>query len=303
MDLSIVIVNWNTRELLAKCLESVYAYRPKGEFEVIVVDNASSDASASMVRDRFPEVVLLETGENVGFARGINHGIRVSQAEHILLLNSDAELLPETCQRLLEVVNNESSIGMVGARILNTDGTFQASFNDFPTIWSEAIQALGLAKQVYGPYHPSHDPKEANEGRLCDWVPGACFLVRSAAIDDVGLLDESFFMYSEEVDWARRMWNGGWQVYYCADAAVLHWGGKSADPASERQLGLLYSSKVKYFRKHHGPVVAAMLGFIIRLAALLKSSYWLARWALNPDNRSYRLRMTSHYAVASRLRP
>jgi N-acetylglucosaminyl-diphospho-decaprenol L-rhamnosyltransferase len=296
MKLSIIIVNWNTCDLLAQCLDAVYAYPPQGSFDIWVVDNGSTDGSQKMLADRFPQVELIQNQENVGFARANNQAIRASQGEYVLLLNSDALVLFDTLQRLVDFADSHPKAGIVGGQCLNPDGSFQASFNHFPTVFSESLLLFGLAEHIYSPSFPSAAPEESQQSRPCDWVGGACLMARRAALSEIGLLDEGYFMYVEETDWCYRVVKDGWQVFYCAEAKVLHYGGQSASRASAQQRLRLYESKARYFRLHHGRRAELLFRRSARISALLKSVYWFGKSLLNRADSVSWQQFSSHWS-------
>ncbi|MDH4136450.1 MAG: glycosyltransferase family 2 protein, partial [Anaerolineae bacterium] len=245
-DVSIIIVNWNTKDLLAQCLQSVYDTVSDLAFEVIVVDNASTDGSPTMVRDHFPQARLIENRKNEGFARANNQAICASHGRYLLLLNSDTITQPGALEAMVHFADRHPEAGIVGCKLLNADGSLQPSWAQFPTFCSELMghnfrrrrpMADGLAYEV-------------------DWVGGACLLARRKAIEMVELLDEDFFMYSEETDWCFRMVRNGWKVYYLPGAEVIHFGGGSSQRASDEMLMQLYQSKLRFFRKHYGALPA-----------------------------------------------
>ncbi len=265
IDLSIIIISWNTRELLAECLESVYATMPDRTFEILVVDNASRDGSAQMVRERFPQVRLIENRENVGFARANNQALRESHGEYLLLLNSDTVVRPGAFETMLQFMNRYSSVGACGPRLVSPDGSVQVSCGQLPT-FSRLLSDLTGLSSING-----HDEVlVGDKPRRVGWVQGACLLIRREAIGDVGLLDEDYFMYSEEMDWCYRASVVGWGLCYVPAARVIHYGGQSAARAPVQKRTQLYSSKLLYVRKHQGWTRYALLKMVTKTAALLK---------------------------------
>ena len=274
IDLSIIIVNWNTRDLLAQCLQSVYDTVRGLEFEVFVVDNASTDGSAAMVRERFPQVQLIENGENVGFARANNQAIERSTGHYVLLLNSDTVVTPGAIEALVKFADLRPDAGAVGPQLLNGDGSFQASYAQFPTLWTEVLLLWGIARVVYSRYFPSNPPEHSQETCECDWVGGACLLVRKEAIAEVGTLDEDYFLYVEEADWCYRLKQRGWKILYYPDARIVHYGGRSSDQWDVSRRIHLHRSKLLFFRKHRGWVQEHIFRANIRVSAFLKSALW-----------------------------
>lgn len=298
MDLSVVIVNWNTRELLSDCLRSVYETAEGIRFEVFVVDNASTDGSAAMVRDRFPLVRLIENLENVGFARANNQAMRQANGRYALLLNSDTILTANNLLALMQFGNDHPYAGIVGVKLVNADGTFQAAFNDFPTWQSVLLETWGMPQRFSrNRYYPSYPPEESMDARPCNWVGGACLLARRAAIEKVGLLDEGFFMYSEEMDWCYRMWEKRWEVWYTPGVEVIHLGGASADRLSSTQRMRMYASKVRFIEKHRGRLAACAVGLNFRGSSFAKALGYELGCLIRRDDGLHELAM-SHWEVA-----
>lgn len=257
MDLSIIIVNWNTSELLTQCLESIYRAEPRLTFEIIVVDNGSIDDSISLTTELFPDVLLIVNDRNLGFAKANNQGLVVAKGRYVLLLNSDTVVLPGAFDELVRVADNHAEVGAIGPKLLNMEGTLQESWASFPTFWSELF-----GKQIRR-RRPVADSPFAYE---VDWMLGACLLVRLETIADVGPLDEGYFFYSEEVDWCFRMKKKGWKIWYLSNAEVYHiWGG-SSQGFSLMKMGLLYQNKLRYFNKYYGSTQATLLRYGLALA-------------------------------------
>jgi N-acetylglucosaminyl-diphospho-decaprenol L-rhamnosyltransferase len=244
---------------LAGCLESIKQTAGDIEHEIIVVDNASTDGSQAMVRQRFPRAHLIANRENVGFARANNQAMAMSRGRYALLLNSDAQMLPHAVQAMLDLAEAQPQAGIVGARLVNADGSFQASHTRFPGPWQEFLILSGVGRMLYGRWYPSHGPDEGKGPQVVDYVEGACMLVRREAFEDVGGLDEGYFMYAEEVDWCYAMRVKGWQVWYQPAAKVIHLGGGSSRNRRPQREGDLYRSRVRFFRKHYGNGVACLL--------------------------------------------
>jgi hypothetical protein len=235
-----------------------------------------------MVARDFPEAGLIRNAENLGFAAATNQAIRISRGRYILLLNSDALLLPGTVRRMVSFMNDHPKAAIVGGQLLNPDGSFQGSYADFPDLFGELLLITKLAHAVYPRTYPSHPAAESQRERAVDWVFGACLMARRDAVEAVGLLDEEYFMYTEEADWCYRMRQSGRLVHYLPSASVIHWGGQSARKVPERKRSELYRSKWLFMRKHRGRVTASAF----RVAVLILSSLKLMGWALtclSPD--------------------
>lgn len=247
VSLSIVIVSWNTRELLRSCLQSIFD-TVQAELQVIVIDNASGDNSAEMVREQFPKVQLVANATNVGFARANNQAFEICTGKYVLLLNSDARLLQDTADELLKVLETHTNAAAVGPMILNADGTYQAGGTDFPNLLNETLLAFGVARWLRGGYYPDYPPgKKSGE---VHWVGGACLLVRRRALEQIGGLDADYFMYTEETDWCFRAHKAHWNIRYSPAQRVIHYGGASSAQASSAMKTELYKSKLLFFAKH-----------------------------------------------------
>jgi N-acetylglucosaminyl-diphospho-decaprenol L-rhamnosyltransferase len=256
MDLSIVIASWNTRELLARCLSSVYETVNDLEFEVIVVDNASTDGSQLMVRRHFPRVQLIENSENVGFARANNQGIRHSTGRNVLLLNSDTEVQPAALERLVKVLDTRPEVGAAGPRVLNPDGTLQNSYGSLPSVLSEIIgpYRLHCVTKPWGRVGRLFmgNRLDSNAPMRVDRVSFACTLIGRKALQQIGMLDERYGFYSEDYDWFKRLKDAGWLVLFYPQAQILHHWGASSRQRSVWAASQLYRSKRLYFAKHYG---------------------------------------------------
>jgi N-acetylglucosaminyl-diphospho-decaprenol L-rhamnosyltransferase len=281
LDLSIIIVNWNTCQMLADCLNCVEATVKGFAYEVIVVDNGSTDGSQAMLGEQFPHVRLIQNQENVGFARANNQAMAVSEGRYALLLNSDALLVDNAAQALIDLAEAQPQAGVVGAQLLNPDGSFQASHTPFPSLWQEFMILSGVGRMLHSRWYPSRGPEEEKGSQMVDYVEGACMLARREAYADAGGLDESYFMYAEEVDLCYAMRNKGWQVWYQPAARVIHLGGGSSRNRRTRREADLYRSRVRFLRQHYGDRAAWLLklqiyGFTAVKVAVHGSLRWIS---------------------------
>jgi len=278
VDLSIVILSWNVCDLLRQCLKSVARDRPLSAdhpplaTEIIVVDNASSDGSVEMVRAEFPGVRLIANQANRGYTGGNNDGIAAATGRYVMILNPDTRVLDDALVAMVAYADAHPDVGVVGPQLLNPDGSVQSSRRRFPTLMTGLFESTWLQslapRDVLRRYYVRDQPDAAIQE--VDWLFGACFLVRREVIQQVGTLDEDFFMYSEEMDWCRRIRQAGWKVVYLPEAQVIHYGGKSSDQVAAQRHIYFQTSKVRYFRKHHGAWTAGMLR-----VALLAMYAWL----------------------------
>lgn len=295
MKLSIAIVNWNTKALLNQCLTSVYANLDGLEAEVIVVDNGSSDGSAEMVRREFPQVKLVEAGENLGFTKANNLAYNMSSGKYFLLLNSDTVVLPGAISALVSFLDEHEEAGAVGSKLLNPDGSLQRSCSPFPTPLSELLDALYLSKlfpnnRFFGRYAMTH--WDFSVTREVDFAGGSCLLVRRKASDQVGLLDEDFIMYSEEADLCYRLKAAGWKVFFLPTAQVIHYGGQSSKQDVNRTSVELCRSKYKFMLKHYGRVSALSYRGVVLLSSVLRLAAWGPKALVSRNNRVYKARLS-----------
>jgi N-acetylglucosaminyl-diphospho-decaprenol L-rhamnosyltransferase len=294
VELSIVIVNWNTRELLARCLESIYDSLSHRDIEVFVVDNASSDGSSEMVKERFPQVHLIENEQNVGFARANNQAIRSCDSRYILLLNSDTIVKPHAFHELVSFMDAHPDAGASGARLLNPDGSLQYSCSPAPSLLGEFKRLFHLPGVRPDGYYPMQD-WDLSQARQVDVILGACLMLCRQVLDQVGLLDEDYFMYSEEVDLCHRIKVAGWASYWVPQAEVVHLGGQSTRQVSEVMFLRLYEAKLIYFRKQHGRWRAFLYKLIIMAAACFRLLLTPLAWLRDPPKRQAILSLAGNY--------
>lgn len=271
--LSIAIPSWNTRDLLDQCLGSVYSSPAGLDFEVIVVDNASDDGSADMVASSYPQAKLIRNRVNLGFAAACNLAFKHSLGRYFLLLNTDTVVLDDALRAMVRFMDEHPDAGAAGCRLLNGNGTLQRSCSRFPGLLTELFDALYLSKlfpgsRLFGCYPMSY--WDFDEIREVDFAGGSSLIVRRRAIEEIGLLDENFFMYTEEADWCYRLWQRGWKVYYFPGARVIHLGGESARRYGSDILLHLYVGRNRFIRKHRGRLAAAVHRVIVGFGALCR---------------------------------
>jgi hypothetical protein len=248
MDVSIIVVNWNTKELLLGCLKSIYDTVVSLKSEVIVVDNGSHDGSGEAVKERFPQVKLIQNRENNGFARANNQALAVASGRYILLLNSDAILTDSSLKAIISFMDKTPGASVAACQYINRDGSKQNSFDNFPTLATELLNK-NLLKILFPKKYPSKK-KEYHEPIEVDSVIGACMTVRAEAITQVGMLDEDYFFFIEETDWCFRMQQAGWKIYHLPDIKVYHLQGKSKERNPSKAWIEYYRSSYTFFKKH-----------------------------------------------------
>ena len=275
MDASVIIVNWNTRDFLKDCLASVFAQTTAISYEVIVVDNASSDASAQMVKDEFPRVILVENAANRGFAAANNQGLAIATGRFMLLLNPDTIVLDRAIERTLDFADSHPRAAVVGCRVLENIGKTQKTCFAFPSIGGHLLQMTGLPRlfprsRVFGKYWMGWWDRDTEE--VVDVVSGMFFLVRREAIEEVGPMDEDYFVYCEETDWCYRFRKAGWQCVFTPIASIIHrdGGSKSTEQVRTRMFVQLQKSMLIFFRKNKGSFQWACMKSLFILSMLMK---------------------------------
>ena len=262
-DVSIILLSWNVRELLRACLRSLPLDDPL--LEVIVVDAGSGDGSAELVRTEFPSVQLVASSENLGYSRGNNLGLARARGRYLFVLNPDTVVLPGSLEAMRAYMDAHPPVGVVGPQLLWPDQSVQATRRRFPTLATAFFESTWLQplapRQLLDHFYAADLP--AGETQEVDWVVGAALYVRRAAYEQVGGLDEGFFMYSEELDWQRRMRAAGWRCVYLPTARVVHYEARSSAQVPAATHIRFNTSKVHYVRKYHGALAAAALRWFL----------------------------------------
>lgn len=302
-DLAVVIVSWNTRDLLARCLASLArdpgltigagpagARRPGPRraakrplvTEVTVVDNASTDGSGTMVRARFPWARLVQNQHNLGFAAANNQALRQARGRYLLLLNPDTEIVEGALAGLWQVLEAYPQAGIAGGQLFNGDGSPQRSCGIFPSLWTELL----LATRYLGPVRRRVQVRTP-EGELAvesvDWVSGACLMIRRQAFQAIGPLDERFWLYTEEADWCYRARAAGWEVLSVPQARVYHQARAASRQRYVATMLCFYQSRVRFVYKHRGPFHASLMRGVLRA----KAAVWYRRPGRSPLREAY----------------
>jgi len=289
MDISIVILNYNDKEYLKRCLQSLEHCSKSRQVEVIVSDNASVDGSVEMVAAEFPSARVLKNTENLGFTKGNNVGIRASTGRYVFLLNSDIKVLDGCIDAMAQFLDGHPEVGIAGPRILNRDMSHQSSCRQYPTLWNNFCQAAGLAKFFRGSKFFSGEHMFFFKGdRVMDVdVLVGCFsALRRAAIEQVGMLDENFYMYGDDLDWCRRFRHGGWRVVFNPGAQAIHFMGTSTTRKDPVRYGLLQQQSVlRYWRKYHGGIGVAGIEGLIFLRMAMRGMAGFLKYLVFPSKR------------------
>ncbi len=252
VDISFIIVNWNTRDVILECLDSIYKTVRGINFEIYVVDNNSTDGSGEAIKEGFPDARLIENRTNTGFAHANNQALSIMNGRFAVLLNPDAILQEGAVKTLLSFMKDCPEAGIAGVQLLNRDGSRQNSIDNFPSLETEILNKSILRFFFPGKYPGKsrhyHKPVEV------DSVIGACMMVRKEAMDGVGIFDEDYFIFLEETDWCFRMYRKGWKVYHVPDARVLHISGHSKRKTPWKSQIEYYKSLYRFFRKNRDTV-------------------------------------------------
>ena len=291
-DVSIIIVNYNTLNLLRDCLASLMQTEG-GVCEIVVVDNASADGSAAMVEKEFPGVIVIRNRQNAGFSRANNQGIRQAKGKFFLLLNSDTVVRAGAVQSMAEFLRSQAEVGAVTCRLLNADGTIQPSISNRPGPVLLFFRLLGVSRLISGertrhwlsrtcgfflgktirsylsPYVAHNSPFEVEN------ISGACLMLRREVVEQVGFLDEGFFMYFEDMDYCLRLQNAGWKMYYLPQGEIVHFGGMSSGGRMRNYSAHSYRALFHFYKKHFS---SAMVVFVRSMVVTASSLRWLWNW-------------------------
>ncbi|HQN65164.1 MAG TPA: glycosyltransferase family 2 protein [Methylophilus sp.] len=275
MLISVILVSYNTAQMSIDALHHLYASKGNFELEVIVIDNASRDNSVDLIRLAFPQVKLLVNTNNVGFGRANNQAIPLINGDYVLLLNTDAFIKTDTIDKTVAYMNLHPRAGVLGVRLVGRDGELQPSCRYFPTVMNLFLQRAGLSRFFPNVKYVDDMDWDHATARACDWVPGCYYLIRREVIEQVGLFDERYFLYNEEVDHCKATKNAGWDVVFYPDAEVIHIGGESAksdgiiSQVSRQLVALQVESEFLYFRKNHGIIVVLQHLFMQMIADII----------------------------------
>ncbi len=268
IDLSFVIVNFNSKEYLIPCLASIFETGNAEKWEVILIDNGSQDGSGVEVRRCFPKVRIIENHSNSGFAKAVNQGLRISSGRYVVLLNPDTRVREEALDGLLSFMDSHPDAGIAGVQLLNADGSRQNSIANFPSLATELLNK-SLLRLFFPKKFPGKE-KYYSQPLEVDSVIGACMMVRRDAMERVGVLDEDYFLFLEETDWCYRMKRAGWKIFHVPQAQIVHFQGKSAEKHRNKAKLEYYRSRYHFFKKHRGSTEFYLLltGLVIKLVAV-----------------------------------
>jgi GT2 family glycosyltransferase len=289
--LSIVIVSYNSRDLLGQCLKSV-AEQTLVDHEVIVVDNASADGTPSLVAEGHPDVRLIANSDNLGFAAANNQGLKLASGRYKVLLNPDTLLRDGTLDRMVEYLDAHPEVGIVGARMVEADGSLRRYETWYPSLFSYLANPIML--RMWGDQGNSE----------VDFVSGSCLMIRQETMGQIGLLDERFFMYAEDADWCLRANRAGWKVYHCAEARLFHLAGGSSGRDAAARVVNIRQAKLYFFKKHYSWLSYWLLKVIVFCESLAKILFDSATYVwVGRERRKFKRSRMRGYALLIRSLP
>lgn len=311
MELSIVIVSWNTQELLKDCLNSVYSETNNIEFEIIVVDNASTDKSVEMLKKEFPEVKIIENKENVGFSRASNQGIRLSSATYILLLNPDTIIRDNAIEKMVDFIDAHPEAGAIGCQLLHKNGKHLVGDAGYVISLKTAISYAFFLSIIFHKICKglviNHKIDHEEEPIEVDWISGACFLVRHSILKRIGLLDEDFFMFVEDMEWSRRIKREGFKIYYLPYMSIIHLAGVSTSQQTQiKNISTLWVENLhKFYSRGNSKATVILFDLTISIGLFLRYLLYLLGYIFS-RNAFYKAKsqrmLTSGWALLKAIR-
>jgi hypothetical protein len=276
MNLSIVIVTWNSEEFIRNCLDSIFLSQGNFTSEVMVVDNGSSDGTAKIVEQFYPQVNLIQNKKNLGYAKANNQGIEKAKGKYVLLLNPDTQVLEDALSLMYEFMEENPKIGALGPKLLNPDKTVQASCREFPTFFTLIWEFSGLSRlfprsRVFGRWRMGYF--NFDKQRETDQPMGSSLMLRRATLEDVGAFDENFVMFFNDVDLCFRIKKGGWKIYFYPEAKVIHYKGASTRKVKAKMIWLSHLAFYKFFKKHKTGLANRLCLFFLLIPLIL--SAWI----------------------------
>jgi len=299
---SAIVVSWNTRELTAGCLRNLIEHAPQGaDYEIVLVDNGSTDGTIEVVEREWPEVQLIPNTENVGFTRANNQGILVSRGNYLLLINTDARLTDGCFDHMLRVIETKDRVGAVGPRLVYGDGRWQRwTAGRAPTFWTALNYYLFLDRlsQFLPALRGIYAACDTRRGSEVDWVCSACMLLSRAALDEVGLLDEGIFVYMDDVELCQRLRDGGWRVWYSPEVDAIHFGGHNRITDEGIVSTVALRAFNQYFARRNGRRAAFGLGIVQTIGHSLRALLYAAAAALRRGDPNLVAQARAHAAFS-----
>ena len=288
IDISIVIVNWNAKSLLRDCLKSIYETTKPFSIEILVIDNGSTDGSIKMIKSHFPHVKLIENENNLGFAKANNIGINKCRGKYVCLVNSDIVVRKRCFENLFNYMGEHLDVGMSGPQLLNTDLTIQVSCKQFPSLWNNVSRTFFLHRlfpksSLFGAEEMSYFNHKSILN--VDALAGAFLMVRNDTLKHVGVLDEDFFIYSEDIDWCKRFSDNGWEIIFYPKANAIHHDGGSSKRAPIRFYIEMLKAKLHYWEKHHSFIDTILIHLIMLIQHAIRLSINFIIYTIIPRKR------------------
>ncbi|MCC6396009.1 MAG: glycosyltransferase family 2 protein [Bacteroidetes bacterium] len=289
IDVSVIIVTWNSRADLERCLPSLKAGLQKHTSEVILVDNASGDGTTSLARSILPEARIIQNSANVGFAAANNQALASAAGRYVCLLNPDTIVYDHGLDALVDFMEGNPRAWASGPAMYNSDGSAQRTGVRFPSLWNLAVETLFLdrifpSSRIFGAHRELF--RSSATARPVDYVQGACLMVRREAVEKVGGMDERFFMYFEETDWCYRFKEAGGEVWLVPSAGVVHIGGGTTGHFDEHRLAFYFESLLRFYDKHHGAIPRAAVRVLVLLRSLSRIPVWILIGIAKPQLRA-----------------
>jgi len=283
MDLSVIIVTWNSQEFIRNCLDSIFLSQGNFSREIIVVDNDSFDETAKIIEQLYPQVNLIQNKKNLGYAKANNQGIEKTRGEYILLLNPDTQVLEDSLSLMCEFMEENPEVGALGPKLLNPDKSVQASCREFPSFSTLIWEFFGLSRlfprsRVFSRWRMGYF--NFDKQREVDQPMGSCLLLRRATLEDVGILDENFAMFFNDVDLCFRIKKSGWRIYFYPEAKVIHHKGASTRKAKVRMIWLSHLAFYKFFKKHKAGLANRLLLFLFLIPLVFSAWVRILRFHL-----------------------
>ncbi|MBT4516653.1 MAG: glycosyltransferase family 2 protein [Candidatus Komeilibacteria bacterium] len=261
-DISIIIVNWKVKDLLEKSLSSIFAYQKDYQVEVLVVDNNSQDGSVAMIKEKFPQVILISLSDNIGFGAANNLAIKEAQAEYIFLLNPDTEITEDFLDRALTYLKNNPSVGIMAPRIINSDGSKQLSIRRHPDLLSQVLIMFKLKNILVNNKILNNyllKDFDYNKEQTVDQIMGAAMLIRKSVFEKIGTFDEKFFVWFEEVDLCKRAGQASIIIKYFPSAEIVHQGGESFSKSNSLKKQIIFNKSLLYYFSKHKPIWQSLI--------------------------------------------
>lgn len=302
---TIIIVSWNVRELLVKCLDSIYKKITKFNFEIIVIDNNSSDFSAKVIKNQFPEVILIQNKINVGYSAAVNDGLANAKGDYYLILNPDTVVLNDICEIFINFFRNNPNVGAVGGKALLPNGNIDyCSARNLPNFYTQIFELFYLSKlfsknRLFGKYNMGY--WNHNSVKKVEFISGQLIMVRRIVIENIGNMDDNFFLYYEDTDLCRRIIKDKWDIVYLPQAEILHYDSQSAKRHPEqKQINLeMFRSMLKYHRKHEGKIIANILRFLLFFTYSIKTTIagFILIFTKISNKKKWKVRMLNYFSV------